>query len=187
MAFEDDAKQVEGFALEPIGDGIQLRQRWNDRKGMVQRKTTKPKSPVIANGEKVDDGSKALVRPLAPWPVFPIEATRARALDATRKTLRADVRVIPLVVAIAKVVDAADIDQLFESELRFIAQGADDLDPAVWRQFHRRLAVRLHDGQGAIAKAGLQTIRKTQCRFGHGSARNGVGTANFLHQLQDAV
>src|SRR3970040_2721675 len=73
----------------------------------------------------------------------PRESTRALALDAAREAFRGDLGV-PLIAAIGQVVDATDVDQLFESEL--VTQCAGGGEPVGRLDIHRRFAAWLDHG-----------------------------------------
>ena len=92
VAVEDDAEQVEGLALEPVGGAPDLGERGNLRHVVVGTEDLQAQPPVVRQREQVRDDAEA--------------------------------KAFPGRVAVARVVDAAQVDQLLELQLGSVAQHA---------------------------------------------------------------
>ena len=80
----------------------------------------------------MSDHSEALFDVGRLRPVGPVESSGPKRFDATTETGIRRVAGLPLGLAVAKVVDAAEISQLVKGKLRFVAQGAgNDLGAAL--------------------------------------------------------
>ena len=68
MAFEDDAEQVEGFALEPVRDRVQIHQRRHHRQAIVERRSSAARRRrLLLHRQQVrDDGETRSARVPSP-------------------------------------------------------------------------------------------------------------------------
>uniref|UniRef100_A0A0N4ZLE3 NAD-specific glutamate dehydrogenase n=1 Tax=Parastrongyloides trichosuri TaxID=131310 RepID=A0A0N4ZLE3_PARTI len=188
VAFEDDAVQVERFALEPAHGRPALHQRGDHGELVVLGPGAHAQAPVVLDGQQVRDHGEA------------------RAMDL-------DVRFLGHLagaVAPGQVVDAAEVDTGFKAQAGFGAQLVADREPLLRGHFERQLAQRL--GQRDVrAEGGLQIVfqgfepghhlvrlgepirwlrgagGRVCRRAGEGSARNRVGQADLVLHLQQAV
>jgi hypothetical protein len=108
VAVENDAEQVEGLALEPVGSRPHIDHRTDQREGVVQQRTH-AQTPVLRGGQQVIDHGEA------------------RLPVSTRKI---------------GVIDAADVDQLIESQRRQVTQLLTDGRHIAGCQLHRHLLTR---------------------------------------------
>src|SRR5690606_10639930 len=108
MTVEDDAEQVEGLALEPVGAGMDARQGIQRRLRIVRAECAQRQPLVVGDREQLVDGCKA-------WPGVRLAfaATDHRAAETTAGGRGG----APLVAAVLAVVHAGDIDEQLEAEL----------------------------------------------------------------------
>src|SRR5690606_40951963 len=88
----------------------------------------------------------------------PLEATRPLAFHAAAEAFGGDAVGIPLVGAVAEVVDPAQVDEGVEAE--FVAQRRAGGQPVAGRQFEGDLAARLRDLHRRLAEARGQLVRQ---------------------------
>ena len=88
----------------------------------------------------------------------PLEATGALAFDAAAEAFGGDAFGVPLVVAVAHVVVAAQVDEGVEAE--FVAQRGASRQPLAGRDLQGHFAARQRDLHRGLAKAGGQLVRE---------------------------
>ena len=151
---EDDAVEIEGFALEPVDRIPDRHDRRYRRKVVVRREAAHAQTPVVGNRDQVADRGEALAGPLR----------------------------------IGRIIDAAQIHQLLEAQLGFVAQ----------HRHHGQIIGRI-DVDGDFAKGDLlrtdllsemflQVLAKQFKLGGHcqnsglsvGLAGDGAGAANLV-------
>src|SRR5579883_110218 len=106
------------------------------------------------------DRSEAPLPLLMPWPRAPTETPRTgRAFHAAREPARGRLfRSRPFVLAVGEIVHTAQVDQLFEAELRQVAQLARDLQPVDRLHFDRGLADIFDHVADAVAEMRAQLV-----------------------------
>ena len=78
-----------------------------------------------------------------------------------------NVRRVPLDIAIGKVIDAADIDGLLETELRIVAKFLRDGEPVFRQHFDRGFAARLRSASTSFwPSLDSSSLREVRCRHG---------------------
>src|SRR5690606_19537385 len=108
----------EGFAFEPVGAGPDTGDRSDHRQFVVRRVAAHAQQTVVLVGAQMDHSGETMRRAFSAWAVFPGEASRTEAqFHAAAETFGGNVGRFPLVAAMAQVIDAAQIDQLLETEV----------------------------------------------------------------------
>ena len=98
----------------------------------------------------------------------PLEAPRALPFHAPAEALRGHAIGVPLVVAVAQVVDAAEVDEGVEAER--VAQGGAGSQPFAGADLKGDFAAWLRDLHRGFAKAGDQLMEKAHARAPSGFA-----------------
>src|SRR6185312_14659659 len=148
MPVEDDAVQVECLALEPVRARPDQSQRRHQRQAVVFAEHAQAQAPVVSNRKQLDDGGKPTWQVFAARSLGPVEAPKGLAFDTTRKTRVRNRFSVPLDLAIAQVIDAAQVDQLTEGKCRLVAQRARHGQQVGRRQLGGSLVAYGTDAQG---------------------------------------
>src|SRR6185437_10793286 len=111
MSVEDDAVQVERLALEPVRARPDQGQRRHQRQAVVLAEHAQAQASVAGDRKQLDDGGKTAWQISATRSLGPVEAPKGLAFDATRKTRARNRFSVPFDLAIAQVIDAAQVDQ----------------------------------------------------------------------------
>src|SRR5262249_45151763 len=123
VTFEKNTEEIERLALEPIRGGPHIDDRVDDGRLLAFAPATQRQTHVVDDREELirDAEARSIVR-------FRL---RTRALDSTAEAGGRGIGRRPLVAAIRQIVDAREIDELRELELRAVAQFRRDADELV--------------------------------------------------------
>jgi hypothetical protein len=136
MAMEQDAEQVEGFALEPVRAGMHPGHR-RQRRLVVGGAIAAQGHPLVVRdrqqlvaGREAAPFRNALVHRAVPRPVHPAAETRGARRGGA-----------PLVAAVVQVVDAGNVHQHLEAQRRFVPQRGEHVEQVGGADVEGELAV----------------------------------------------
>src|SRR5438876_8743064 len=107
---------------------------------------------VVLDRQQMRDRGETLVSRADERTVRPLEATRALAFHAARKTRPGHIGRIPLGLTVAQVIDAADVDQLLEMKRRFVAQDLRNGEPVFRQHLDRGFAEGFADAGDLVTE-----------------------------------
>src|SRR5688572_1201019 len=157
MAAEQDSIEIERLALEPIGGVPDFVNGIDDRPLVARAERLEPQPVIVRDRQQVIDDGEPRRRDVGR--VLDVLHGRRGAQRSAAEAGAGRAARLPLVLAVGLIVDAADVDQYLELQLRLVAQRAADIEQVVGRHAIAELTRRRRQTLDARAELRFDRAR----------------------------